>query len=383
MLAALLASAAGASAAPPAWWSVPFGTNNTVPINNNTGDDFAVANIGQLKTMAAAARAMLNTNYAGSGGAGAAIDSLVTGWLGGGGDNYAAVNQGQLKTVAKLFYDRLATLGWHGAPLTGSDAYPWSTATTDDESFALVNIGQLKTVFSFDPTPVGSAIRHPDPCESGFATLPANDDGSTGTVAMGLSVNLGGTAYADCYVNNNGNITFNSSQGVYTPGSILTLGFPIIAAYWADVDTRGAASNTVRYGQCTVGGRNAFYVNYLNVGYYNTQDDKLNVFQIVVIDRSDIAAGDADVEFNYEQVLWETGSASDGINGYGGTPARVGINNGANLGLEFPHSGETLQLLDSDPTTGAPNTATGLIYQTRNSSVPGRIVYQIRSGVVQ
>lgn len=155
LLAALLASAAGAYAAAPVWWSVPFGANNTVPVNSNAvDDDFAVANIGQLKTIAAGARAMLNTRYAGSGGAGSAIDSLVAGWLAGGGDNYAAVNQGQLKTVAKLYYDRLAALGWHGSPLTGSNVYPWSITTADDDSFALVNIGQIKTVFSFDPAPV-------------------------------------------------------------------------------------------------------------------------------------------------------------------------------------------------------------------------------------
>lgn len=155
LLAALLASAAGVCAAPPTWWGVPFGTNNTVPVNSSAVvDDFAVANIGQLKTIAAGARAMLNTRYAASGGAGTAIDSLVTGWLAGGGDDYAAVNQGQLKTVAKLYYDRLAALGWHGSPLTGSNLYPWTSATADDDSFALSNLGQIKTVFSFDPAPV-------------------------------------------------------------------------------------------------------------------------------------------------------------------------------------------------------------------------------------
>lgn len=154
LLAALLASAAGAHAAPPAWWSTPFGANNTVAVNANAADDFAVANIGQLKNMAASARAMLNATYPNSGGAGTAIDSLVNGWLAGGGDNYAGLNQGQLKAVAKLFYDRLAALGWHGAPLTGTNVYPWTTTTGDDDSFALVNIGQLKTVFSFAPSAV-------------------------------------------------------------------------------------------------------------------------------------------------------------------------------------------------------------------------------------
>ena len=37
------------------------------------------------------------------------------------------------------------------------------------------------------------------------------------------------------------------------------------------------------------------------------------------------------MEFNYDQILWETGSASGGTNGFGGYPARAGYSNGSGL----------------------------------------------------
>jgi hypothetical protein len=38
--------------------------------------------------------------------------------------------------------------------------------------------------------------------------------------------------------------------------------------------------------------------------------------------------------------------------------------------------------LDSNPVSGVPNFTTGLIYRSRNSTVPGRFVFQVRSGQV-
>ncbi len=65
-------------------------------------------------------------------------------------DDFAALNQGQLKHIAGLFYARLVELGYQGAPLAGGQTRPWTTGTTsDDDDYALVNLGQLKRVFSF------------------------------------------------------------------------------------------------------------------------------------------------------------------------------------------------------------------------------------------
>jgi hypothetical protein len=120
----------------------------------------------------------------------------------------------------------------------------------------------------------------------------------------------------------------------------------------------------------------------VKVGYYNSKDDKLNSFQLVLIDRSDTGTGNFDIEFNYDMILWETGDVSGGVDGYGGSPARAGLSNGSNQTIELQHSAQTLLQLDSNPTTEIPNFTTGLIYRNRNSTVPGRFVFQVRSGQV-
>ena len=162
----------------------------------------------------------------------------------------------------------------------------------------------------------------------------------------------------------------------------------MIAPFWGDVDTRPAqdpefanGSKVVSYGQGHVGGRKAFGVNYVDLGYYSYQTDKLNSLQVILIERSDTGAvGNFDVEFNYNRVLWETGYASNGADGYGGSPARVGITNGVDRTIEAQYSGETIKQLDFTPSSGVKNYTTGLIYRKRNSTVPGRQVFQFRGG---
>jgi pimeloyl-ACP methyl ester carboxylesterase len=217
----------------------------------------------------------------------------------------------------------------------------------------------------------GGAIRS----NAGFAanTLAANDDGSTSLVPIGFDMVFGGQTRSYLYVNNNGNVTFDGSLRTYTPFS-LNAGGSIIAPFFADVDTRGSGSALVTYGNDTVDGHEAFGVNWVNVGYYSYHTDKLNSFQLVLIDRSDIAAGCFDVEFNYGSITWETGDASGGQDGYGGTPARAGYSDGTNTAdgwLELSGSGVTGALLN----TG--NHA--LVSNSVNSSQPGRYVFHIRS----
>ena len=97
-------------------------------------------------------------------------------------------------------------------------------------------------------------------------------------MAVGFDLNFYGATQSSLYVNNNGNVTFNGPMWTYTPFGLTTAtGSPIIAPYFADVDTRGMGSDVVRYGTGTVDGRNAFGVNWVNVGYYSQHTDKLNV----------------------------------------------------------------------------------------------------------
>lgn len=203
-------------------------------------------------------------------------------------------------------------------------------------------------------------------------TLAANDDGSTGQVDLGFSIDFFGSTYDSLYVNNNGNLTFNAPLSSYTPSGLTTYGSPIIAPFWADVDTN-PGGNLVTYGTGTVDGHPAFGVNWPGVDCFDTTSGGENWFQVLLIDRSDIAAGDFDIEFNYDQIVWDSGQASGG-NGacLDGTSAQVGYTNGSTNALELTGSGVDGAFLDGGPDA--------LVSGSQNSPVAGQYIFPIRSG---
>ena len=102
-----------------------------------------------------------------------------------------------------------------------------------------------------------SAIVASSGCQTN--SIPANDDGSTATaVQLPFQLNFFGTTYNSLWVNNNGNVTFNSPQRTYTPYVLGQNTPPIIAPFFADVDTRAPGSQLVTYGDTTFEGRPAF-----------------------------------------------------------------------------------------------------------------------------
>lgn len=163
--------------------------------------------------------------------------------------------------------------------------------------------------------------------------LPRNDDGSSSEVDLPFPVAFFGEAYDSLWVNNNGNVSFQGPMSMYTPFGLATSSVPIIAPFFADVDTGGSGSDTVRYGygQTTFEGRPAFCVNWLDVGYYSNHFDKLNSFQLLLVSRADKALGAFDIIFNYDSIEWETGDASGGSEGLGGVSARVGFSAGTGV----------------------------------------------------
>jgi len=219
--------------------------------------------------------------------------------------------------------------------------------------------------------------------------LPANDDGSTGLVPIGFSINFFGVNFSNLYVNNNGNVTFNAPLGVFTPSGITAGSQPTMAPFWADVDTRyssGQPGNIVTYGNGTVNGHNAFLVDWVNVGYYQFSPTAArDSFQLVIVDRSDVAPGDFDFMFNYDQMQWESGQASGSdAAGCGGIPAHVGWTNGDGNNahfMEFAGSGISGAFLDPRfcGSTGGPNQLTT---HDLNSTVLGDYTFNVRGGVV-
>lgn len=210
------------------------------------------------------------------------------------------------------------------------------------------------------------------PIVSGFNsnTMYRNDDGSVGPVSPGFSLNFFGNTYNQLYVNTNGNITFGSALSTYTPFGLTTnTSIPIIAPFFADVDTNNGGS-PVTYGVGTFNGHNAFGVNWLNVTGYGLSTTLRDNIQLILVDRSDVSAGDFNMYFNYGSIQWDTGGASS-------ESAHVGYSNGSgNPGTyyELPGSGLSGAFLDTGPDQLATYT---------NDETAGQEFLQVRNGTVR
>ena len=148
--------------------------------------------------------------------------------------------------------------------------------------------------------------------------LSGNDDGSVGPIQLPFPVPVYGNTYNQFWINNNGNVTFTGPLSTYTAFAFPNnMGIVIVAPFFADVDTRPAASGKVHYKATN----DYIVVTWNNVGYYNQRTDKLNRFQLVI-------TRDGYAGFSYANMEWTTGDASGGSGGFGGSPARAGFDAG-------------------------------------------------------
>lgn len=162
--AALFAAPVPATKPPhfPDWWferevvaRLPAFASHPAPLwpdHYSPADDFAAANIGQLKNIYS--RAVEELDAAIEGGAGIEVSGLAAAWLSDPADgifrdDFALLNQGQLKATAQPVYKRLRQVGYFGPPLESGSLYPWGEAGRAEDAFAAVNLGQMKHVFSF------------------------------------------------------------------------------------------------------------------------------------------------------------------------------------------------------------------------------------------
>ncbi|CAN5859491.1 hypothetical protein BH11BAC7_BH11BAC7_28790 [soil metagenome] len=174
------------------------------------------------------------------------------------------------------------------------------------------------------------------PVDASFSVVPMNaaeanppffrnDDGSSGQIALPFNFCFYGSTNNNCFINNNGNISFGAQYGTFTANAFPDPSFIMIAPFWGDVDTRNFSSGLVYYKVTST----YMIVRWQNVGYYNTYADKLNDFQLIITNGSDpILPNGNNVSFCYGDMQWTTGDASGGQNGFGGTPATVGVNRG-------------------------------------------------------
>jgi hypothetical protein len=218
-----------------------------------------------------------------------------------------------------------------------------------------------------------------------------NDDGSSPTAFnVGFTMNFFGTVSNSVFINNNGNVTFNEPLATASPFSLAsdTNGIPIIAPFFADVDTRVLSQSVATWGLDTITcsptlSFPVFGVDWFNVNYFDATAaghvDKFNTFQLILVDRSDTGPGNFDIEFNYQMIPWESGDPpkQGGTNGLGGNSAAVGYSNGTGLpGTFFELAGSHVpgSFIDSGTT---PLNQTEIL-----STTPGRIHFMVRGGMV-
>ena len=154
-----------------------------------------------------------------------------------------------------------------------------------------------------------------------------NDDQSVGPIELGFTLPYFGEEYTEFFINNNGNISFENSVSSFTPNPLdITTSAPIIAPYFADVDTRPDDGGTVTLRTDIP---NQIIVTWDDVGFFSQRTDLKASFQLVLRGPDfDVPEGEGDIGFFYNEIEWETGNASGGTDGFGGTPATAGFGDG-------------------------------------------------------
>ena len=141
------------SVAEPLWWRIHGVTNE------NLASDSSVATVGQAKHVIAAAKRHLDIALSEQGGAGGSINQILGApWFVDSSNNYRVLLIGELKSMVQPFYDRINEFratdpAFNTLDMVPGDAsyYPWQVPATDaNVNNALVTLGQLKFVFSFD-----------------------------------------------------------------------------------------------------------------------------------------------------------------------------------------------------------------------------------------
>uniref|UniRef100_UPI001B7F9BA9 nidogen-like domain-containing protein n=1 Tax=Desulfomicrobium escambiense TaxID=29503 RepID=UPI001B7F9BA9 len=274
------------------------------------------------------------------------------------------------------------TLGYQVTDADGDSAFGTLSINVDDDTPVLLGEGS-----GVETPGQGGDISYegiPGPGEGGNSLVnglggpkgfgetffAANDDGSIEINVTSIfpeGMNFFGQTYTKFWINNNGNITFDGPLGQFTPDQITgNYSNPMIAPFFADVDTTGGAVTPTPGGTST-GSNLVWYdfdqangvitITWDDTGYFGSNTDKLNAFQLRIFDQG---GGNFSFEFRYENIDWTTGDASGGTDGLGGTVARAGwtAGDGENF-YELPQSGDQSAILGLEGTSNPSTTSDG------------------------
>ena len=134
-----------------------------------------------------------------------------------------------------------------------------------------------------------------------------NDDGFRGPIDLGFTLNFFGTNYTQFFINNNGNVSFGNGISSFIPDGPTGAILPVISPFFGDVDTRGANSGVVHFSQLA----NEEIITWDHVGYFDSHDDKLNTFQLVLRGPGyTVPAGEGQIGFFYTDMQWDSTDTS-------------------------------------------------------------------------
>jgi len=151
-------------------------------------------------------------------------------------------------------------------------------------------------------------------------------------IDLGFDFLFYGKAYQSIHINSNGNISLGKNFVKYIPQSFCLDGPAMIAPFFSDVDL-------------SKGGRITYYldsehhyiiINWEGVAYFGCEKpcELNNSYQLILTDGSigrlgeSLIASSANVIINYGDMQWTGGTASGAVQGFGGSPATVGLNAG-------------------------------------------------------
>ena len=229
--------------------------------------------------------------------------------------------------------------------------------------------------------------------------LSQNDDGSSPrldiTPYFPGGLRFFSTTHTSLFLNTNGNITFSDRLSTFTPDAFPVASRPMIAPFWADVDTRMADGSCGEPGATTCTSCTPCYPTASNqvwwhfepgrayftwdeVGYYNCQDDRRMSFQMILSAApgcGGIDGGDFDVEFRYNRCEWDTGGASGGTGGF-----LTGSGQAAQAGFDAGDGTNFVEIMNSRVTRMIGRT----LCEDSNvtPAIPGVWRFQIRGGSV-
>jgi hypothetical protein len=203
--------------------------------------------------------------------------------------------------------------------------------TTGPCTGTIVGTGGVTLVSSpilsgFDTSRFDATAVSPDGLSFNSATGTCDD--CSEQVTLPFAVSIAGTSYAKVWVNNNGLLSFKRAVsdyvGVTFPAPAANAYGPLIAPYWADVDTTPSTTSPLptytnclahgiaKWGTSTFDGSPAFGVTWQNVGSYPAACAHVDSFQVLLVSTPDIAAGAFKIVLNYGALSWTVGTASAG-----------------------------------------------------------------------